>query len=573
MPTQRDLYKLIAENFDLEELRELTFELEVPFEDLRGSGLRSKARELQTYMTRRGRIDELLAAVAKARDFLDLAPYGYSGGGAAATTGSAAVTTTGQPPSPAVSTAAAATVASGLTYEDFDLRVGMKGGEGRYPVEVTRSPQGEMSTPVWQEFPLEDYDFTDLVDYLRDLVGRADDAVELGKRMKELLFPPQVWNFFYASRASVKAQGKGLRIRLRIDPPELSNLPWEYCYDETMRFFALQRETPMVRYIAQPFGAQKLGAPNPMKVLLAIAAPTDQAALSVDEEEKRVVQILSLLGDRVELNVLRNATPERVHGALAAKPHVFHFIGHGVVQNGKGALAFENVSKQTQLVDADQLMILLGDVGVKVVILNACKTAAADARNAMMGVAPALVQAEIPAVIAMQFNVPDATALGFTRDLYRFLAAGYPLDAAVTEMRIGAYISSGDKYFWGIPALFLRAPDGVIWQRDEQVLALFAAAQAAAAAQAGPDLGLMLSETLQQLAAIQGEMDPGDAEDVNDDLNDVLSMIKEDSPNGRRIERKLEGAIEILEDSSAAGAKALVTSLNSVLAQVRQQFG
>jgi hypothetical protein len=479
MPTQRDLYKLIAENFDLEELRELTFELDVPFEDLRGSGLRSKARELQTYMTRRGRIDELMAAVAEARNFLDLAPYGYAGGGSGTEVGGSTATATDQVTAP---TASSTPTATNLVYGNFDLRVGMKGSDGRYPVEVTSSPQGESKTPIWQEFPLDDYDFTDLVDYLRDLVGRSADAVELGKRMKELLFPAEVWNLFYASRASMKAQGKGLRIRLRIDPPELSNLPWEYCYEDTMRFFALQRETPMVRYIAQPFGAQTLSAPNPMKVLLAIAAPTDQAALSIDEEEARVSQILSLLGDRAELTILRNATPERVHGALAAKPHVFHFIGHGVVQeNGKGALAFENIFKQTQLVDADQLMILLGDVGVKVVILNACKTAAADARDAIMGVAPALVQAGIPAVIAMQFNVPDTTALGFTRDLYRFLAAGYPLDAAVTEMRIGAYISSGDKYFWGIPAVFMRAPDGIIWQRDEQVLALFAAAQEAAA--------------------------------------------------------------------------------------------
>jgi hypothetical protein len=569
---QRDLYKLIAENFDLEELREMTFELDVPFEDLRGSGLRAKARELQMYMTRRGRINELMTVIAEARDFLDLTPYGHTGGGSSAGSPSATAMTptTSQPDA---TTTTSTPVADEQLYEDFELRVGMKVADGRYPVEVTRSPQGEMASPVWQEFPLDDYDFIDLVDYLRDLVGRSNDAVELGKKMRELLFPGQAWDLFFASRASTKQQGKGLRLRLRIDPPELSNLPWEYCYHDTFRFFALQRETPVVRYIAQPFGAETLAAPNPMKVLLAIAAPEDQAALSVDEEEKRVSSILSFLGDRVELTVLRNATPDRVHGALAARPHIFHFIGHGVKQDdGKGALAFEDVFKKTQLVDADQLMILLGDVGVKVVILNACKTAAADARDAMMGVAPALVQAEIPAVIAMQFNVPDKTALGFTRDLYRFLAAGYPLDAAVTEMRIGAYISSGDKYFWGIPALFMRAPDGVIWQKDEQVLEMFAAAQAAATEMAGPDLSQLLQELLQQFEAIRGELDPGDAEDVAEDLNDVLGLVNSDDPNLRRIGRKMDDIADILGEASSQSANELAPKVKQVLELAEQNL-
>lgn len=570
MPTQRDLYKLIADNFSLEEMQELTFDLNVPFEDIPGSTRRSKARELQMYMTRRGRIDKLMAAVAEARDFLDLTPYGFKGGGAtdastAATAGRTAV----------VSETAPTTTAEeeGLAYENFDLRVGLKATDGRYPIEVTGSPQGEMASPIWQDFPLDDYDFMDLVDYLRDLVGRSDDAVVLGKKMRELLFPGQVWNLFFASRASVKGQGKGLRIRLRIDPPELSNLPWEYCYHDTFRFFALQRETPMVRYIAQPFGAEALIAPNPMKVLLAIAAPTDQAALSVDEEEKRVTNILSLLGDRAQVTVLRNATPARVQGALAAKPHVFHFIGHGMIQDdGKGALAFENAARQTQAMDADQMMILLGDAGVKVVVLNACKTAASDARDAMMGVAPALVQAEIPAVIAMQFNVPDRTALGFTRDLYRFLAAGYPLDAAVTEMRIGAYIGSGDKYFWGIPALFMRAPDGVIWRRDEEVLTLFAAAQAAAPDVGAPDLDQLLLELIVRFETIRSQLDPLDAEDIAEDLKDVRETVGGSSPSLRRIQRKLEGVVEILEASGFQGAVALAPQVKSVLEVAEHQL-
>jgi CHAT domain-containing protein len=230
-----------------------------------------------------------------------------------------------------------------------------------------------------------------------------------------------------------------------------------------MRFFALQRDTPLVRYIAEPFAAQTLVAPRPVRILVAMAGPSDLPELKMDEEEQRIRQALAELGDQVSLTVLPNATAEKLHGALAHGYHVFHFIGHGTFVNNRGSLAFENASGQTQLLDADQLMFLIGNTGLKVVVLNACKTAEHGERDALMGVAPALVRAEIPAVVAMQFSVPDQTALGFTRDLYRFLAAGKPLDAAVTEMRIGAYIGAGDRYYWGIPVLFMRAPDGIIW--------------------------------------------------------------------------------------------------------------
>jgi hypothetical protein len=62
----------------------------------------------------------------------------------------------------------------------------------------------------------------------------------------------------------------------------------------------------------------------------------------------------------------------------------------------------------------------------------------------------------------MQFAIPDAIAAQFARQLYRYLALGRPLDRAITETRINLY--GHDDVFWAIPVLFMRAPDGVIWQ-------------------------------------------------------------------------------------------------------------
>lgn len=116
--------------------------------------------------------------------------------------------------------------------------------------------------------------------------------------------------------------------------------------------------------------------------------------------------------------------------------------------------------------DAYDLLNLLRVSDVKVVFLGACLTSAFGASQAIMGIAPRLLWAGIPAVIAMQFAVPDRTATTFMGDLYRFLVAGEPLDVAVAKARLGTYFKGKDKIYWGIPTLFMRAPDGVLWQKN-----------------------------------------------------------------------------------------------------------
>ena len=64
----RQLYKRIADQFNLEELRELTFTLNIEFEDLGGTTKSAIARELVQYMDRRGRLNELDQVIRQLRD-------------------------------------------------------------------------------------------------------------------------------------------------------------------------------------------------------------------------------------------------------------------------------------------------------------------------------------------------------------------------------------------------------------------------------------------------------------------------------------------------------------------------
>ncbi len=62
-----ELRELIAEAFDLEELKDLCDDIDVDFDSLRGEGKKPKVRELVKYMNRRKRMDELLDALKDQR--------------------------------------------------------------------------------------------------------------------------------------------------------------------------------------------------------------------------------------------------------------------------------------------------------------------------------------------------------------------------------------------------------------------------------------------------------------------------------------------------------------------------
>ena len=351
-------------------------------------------------------------------------------------------------------------------YEDFYLHVGWPDERGRFPIHVVHSPCGETRQPVWQENMLRLPAYQHILDYLEELIAEPEEVELLGQSLHAFLFPAEVDEIFRRCRQDIT---RGLRVRLRIDPEELSLLPWEFCYDpRTRQYLALERQTPIVRYIAEGFAAPTtLTMPRPVKLLVVLAAPKDQPELDMAREEAGIRQALQNVP--VELSVLRHASVEKLHDALLSfEPHILHFSGHGVVDNGVGALALEDpASGNTDPLTARQMRSLLNRMGITLAVLNACETARHGTRDALMGVAQALIREEIPAVIAMQFLVSETVALMFTRRLYQFLFRGDPLEKIVTETRVGIDINTEeDRISWGIPVLFMRAKDGLLWQPE-----------------------------------------------------------------------------------------------------------
>jgi CHAT domain-containing protein len=261
-----------------------------------------------------------------------------------------------------------------------------------------------------------------------------------------------------------------LRFKLRIQSPDLATLPWEFLYDPRQaEYVCLSRNTPMVRYLELPQPIRPLTVTPPLRILGMIASPASLPALDVTNERQRVERATEELRGRglVNLTWLDGQTWRDLQRAMRGGPwHVFHFIGHGGfdAQADEGLIALADEQGQPHYLRATHLGRLLADHrSLRLVVLNACEGARGSARDIFSSTASILLQRGIPAVLAMQYEITDRAAVELARSFYEALADEMPVDAAVAEARKAVSLEVNNTVEWGTPVLYMRPPDGMLF--------------------------------------------------------------------------------------------------------------
>jgi hypothetical protein len=372
-----------------------------------------------------------------------------------------------------------------IRYFDFDLLIEPAEEPYEYEARVIHAPSGEYA-PVDFRSPFSDIELENFllkIGRRRNVVRGVDTqggatVQEFGSRLFDSVFQGDVRVALATSLSETDSDDLGLRLRLRLNEcPELADLAWEYLYDSsTRRFLALSEWTPVVRYLDLPGRVRPLAVNGPLRVLGMVSSPTDYPQLSVNDEWSKLETALSGLvaSGRVELTLVPDGTLASLNRALRREDfHVFHYIGHGgFLPDGRdGVLILEDGERRGLEVSGLDLGVSLHDHRtLRLAVLNSCEGARAGVTDPYSGTAQTLVQQGIPAVVAMQFEISDEAAITFSHVLYEAIADGYPLDASMAEAR-KAVRNQPNATEWGTPVLYLRAPDGRIFDMSQAVLA------------------------------------------------------------------------------------------------------
>ena len=374
----------------------------------------------------------------------------------------------------------------GIEYIDFEVEIGELTADG-YPVAVLRSPAGEPRGML--RLPFEGLELENKLQALRlallsssttvrRMASPEDATVEgFGGALFDSLFSGDVRSCLDVSRHEASATGKGVRIKLRIQAPEVATLPWEFMYDARAgEYLSLSKYSPIVRYLELATPVVPLRVDPPLRMLAMVASPDDLPTLNVERERLRVETALAGLvaAGAIEVEWILDGSWRTLQRRLDDDTwHLFHFSGHGRFDAARdeGTVALVDEHGASASFSATQLARMLADhPTLRLVMLNACEGARGGSRDIFSGTASILVRRGIPAVLAMQYEIGDAAAVELARTFYESIARGMPIDAAVAESRKAISFARGDSLEWGTPILYTRAPDGVLFRLDTGAL-------------------------------------------------------------------------------------------------------
>nr|WP_277875246.1 CHAT domain-containing protein [Alkalinema sp. FACHB-956] len=300
------------------------------------------------------------------------------------------------------------------------------------------------------------------------------DLVTLGQDLYNALFQGTVRDSWMVAQGIAQHQQDILRLRLGLKGDRLPRLPWEVLHAGD-RPLSTGTDVVFSRYhSAFTAVGSKLSLhstntqPNqPLRILMVLAAPTDQEMLQLHQEAVHLKAELQREQDRrfdgptIELQILDQPGREQLTQSLEQGHFdILHYAGHSNLGSAGGDLYLVNdKTGLTEVLNGDDLAGLLVNNGVRMAVFNSCRgvhgaTAGEDNSN---NLADALLKRGVPAVLAMAERIPDDVALNLSRLFYRNLKQRYPIDLSLNRARQGLLSSYGSsQLYWALPILYLH---------------------------------------------------------------------------------------------------------------------
>lgn len=313
----------------------------------------------------------------------------------------------------------------------------------------------------------------------------ARNLIALGQQLYNALFQGSLRDSWMMAQGIAQHRQQMLRLRLGLKGNRLPRLPWEVLHDgdrtlATGTDVLFSRYQPNTGNLSVPTISPQSGN-RALRILMAIAAPTDQESLELKREATYLQEELQRRArnstpDRPRLELSTLEQPDRALLAQALEQsqyQVLHYAGHsnfGI--SGGDVYLVSSKTGLTETLSGDDLAGLLVNNGIQMAVFNSCRgayTAKTDPldNRGERNLAETLVKRGIPGVLAMAERIPDEVALTLTRLLYRNLNQGYPVDLSLSRARQGLISAYGsDRLYWALPILYFHPDfDGYLTKR------------------------------------------------------------------------------------------------------------
>ncbi len=315
---------------------------------------------------------------------------------------------------------------------------------------------------------------------------------EIGTKLYSLLHQGDVaekWDTFTKNNIS------SCRVQLRIKPDELSRFPWELiCINKLRRPATNSKQTFLRTYEHTKPDLLRESSLLPLRILIVVgASENDNNVLPEAEISEIETQIRNnnlddnsnkLAYRLIDIEKLLNPTiPELLETYKEFKPHIFHFIGHGgidnnnnanlIIQHPNGVNAENKTIYQKVNWQYDSIYTSFNNAGwlPRLVLINSCRTDTKgenpneELQQHIWSIGDVFRELGVPAVIAMQADISGEGAGIFSGALYKYLAEFNTLDQAVAQARntLQEHLGGFDVREWAIPILSVSmAPEKIL---------------------------------------------------------------------------------------------------------------
>jgi CHAT domain len=206
--------------------------------------------------------------------------------------------------------------------------------------------------------------------------------------------------------------------------------PTKFCYDRARGEFLATANTQFVRSVITGEPSEPIvPRPGPLRILLAATQPIGLGRLSVEQEGEILRRGFEPLVNEglATVDLLPRATPTLLHEQLATGQHnVLHFVGACAFDHVKNesALLFESNTGVAFSIGERTLLAMLISHGLDLLFFSAYQGASRGPSEFNHGLAQSLLARGIPALVANQYGVLDASATSFAQQFYRLLGQG-----------------------------------------------------------------------------------------------------------------------------------------------------